>query len=480
MKKLLTTIFISILVLACIFAQPARTQAAAENAIMNNVQTTNSGDIDVPFEPIKKVRRIWVSTKPSKVVYYAGENLDITGMVVKATYSDGNSVEVTNYTVSGYSASTIGEQTITVTFSGKTATFIVTVVALDYTYTIENGGAIITGYTGTGGDILIPATLGGYPVTTIGECAFYGCSSLTGVTIPDSVTTIDCQAFFNCSSLSQMIYSGTKCQWNKITIRYGIDEQPYSNWVFSKGEHSFTYYLSDNNATCTADGTKTANCNHCDATDIAVDTDTKLGHSFTNYVSNNDATYDADGTKTAKCDRCEVIDTVTDPGTMKARNGWFSEGGKWYYYKSNVKVTGWLKDAGTWYYLNNSGVMLTNWQVIGGKWYYFTSSGAMVTGWRSIGGVYYYFNTSGAMATGWLKQGNTWYYLQSSGAMATGWQKVGSTWYYFQSSGAMKTGWLKLGSTWYYFHSSGAMATGSVRIGTKTYKFNASGACLNP
>ena len=42
-----------------------------------------------------------------------------------------------------------------------------------------------------------------------------------------------------------------------------------------------------------------------------------LGHSFTNYVSNNDATYAKDGTRTAKCDHpgCDATDTITDPGT---------------------------------------------------------------------------------------------------------------------------------------------------------------------
>ena len=42
-----------------------------------------------------------------------------------------------------------------------------------------------------------------------------------------------------------------------------------------------------------------------------------LGHSFTNYVSNDDVTCTEDGTKTAVCDRCDATDTITDEGSAK-------------------------------------------------------------------------------------------------------------------------------------------------------------------
>ena len=48
--------------------------------------------------------------------------------------------------------------------------------------------------------------------------------------------------------------------------------------------HSFTNYVSDNNATCTQDGTKTAKCDRCDETDTVKDINSKLNHSYTEQI----------------------------------------------------------------------------------------------------------------------------------------------------------------------------------------------------
>ena len=76
------------------------------------------------------------------------------------------------------------------------------VIPEDYNYTISNGNATITGYTGAGGAIIIPSTLGGYTTVAIGGNAFYDCTSLTSVTIPDSVTSIGDGAFYYCNNLT--------------------------------------------------------------------------------------------------------------------------------------------------------------------------------------------------------------------------------------------------------------------------------------
>ena len=71
---------------------------------------------------------IAVTTQPTKTSYVPGESFDRTGMVVKANYSDGTSEEINTYTVSEIDKDIIGEQTLTVSYLGKTDTITIYVV----------------------------------------------------------------------------------------------------------------------------------------------------------------------------------------------------------------------------------------------------------------------------------------------------------------------------------------------------------------
>ena len=77
------------------------------------------------------VESIRVAGNPTKAAYYQGEEFDPAGIQVKATYNNGSEQDVAaaDLAFSGFDGSNPGEQTITVTFEGKTATFNVNVIA---------------------------------------------------------------------------------------------------------------------------------------------------------------------------------------------------------------------------------------------------------------------------------------------------------------------------------------------------------------
>ncbi|HOU09306.1 MAG TPA: leucine-rich repeat protein [Clostridiales bacterium] len=76
----------------------------------------------------------------------------------------------------------------------------------DYVYTIAGSEATIIGYNGPGGDLVIPDTLGTFPVVVIANDAFQYCATLTSVDIPDTVTLIGNGAFYRCKALQSVVF----------------------------------------------------------------------------------------------------------------------------------------------------------------------------------------------------------------------------------------------------------------------------------
>ncbi len=73
------------------------------------------------------------------------------------------------------------------------------------TYEIVDDEVIITDCdTAVRGEFSIPSTLGGYPVTVIGDDAFRNCDYITSIIIPDTVTSIGQCAFENCYELGSI------------------------------------------------------------------------------------------------------------------------------------------------------------------------------------------------------------------------------------------------------------------------------------
>ncbi|MBE6841094.1 MAG: leucine-rich repeat domain-containing protein, partial [Ruminococcus sp.] len=74
----------------------------------------------------------------------------------------------------------------------------------DYSYKVTDDGIIITAYSGTEKNLVIPSAIDETAVIAIGNSAFAKNTSIVSVTIPESVTTIEGAAFKNCTSLEKV------------------------------------------------------------------------------------------------------------------------------------------------------------------------------------------------------------------------------------------------------------------------------------
>ena len=165
----------------------------------------------------------------------------------------------------------------------------------------------------------------------------------------------------------------------------------------------------------------------------------------------------------------------------EARNGWYTENGKKYWYDNGVMARD--KEAydpasDAWYWFDADGTMATDKDVFiptnaertEGKWVRYDSNGWMVKGedYR-YGGWYWFDPTTGEMMKGFVhipvvgdSEGKWVYYDEIDGQMHHGESCINGNWYYFDDyTGKMVHGEYQRNGNWYYYDQiTGIMAHG--------------------
>lgn len=117
----------------------------------------------------------------------------------------------------------------------------------------------------------------------------------------------------------QAHFGGTATCISKAVCVYCGEEYGNVNLFRHVGE---TEVRDASEADCLHDGyTGDTYCCSCGSKLTSGKTIDALGHDFAEYHSNGDATCSADGTKTAVCTRCNAVDTITDLGSKLPHTG---------------------------------------------------------------------------------------------------------------------------------------------------------------
>ena len=104
----------------------------------------------------------------------------------------------------------------------------------DYAFKTVDGVHYLTGYMGDDTELTLPSDYQGENYQ-IRERAFYNCSSLTSITIPEGVTSIENYAFDDCSSLKSIIIED-----GSTILSLGYNDYNYDQWWAVAGQGLFS------------------------------------------------------------------------------------------------------------------------------------------------------------------------------------------------------------------------------------------------
>jgi subtilisin family serine protease len=288
---------------------------ATDGANVGYCGTADEPNVIVPHY----VTGIEIVSKPNKLNYDLKQELDSTGMVVKAVYNDGTRTAVSDYTFQGFDSKTEGEKTVTVVYNGFTAEFTVTVKHTheyyseitkqptcsekgERTYKCDICGDIYTediaktehDYEDT---VVKPTcTERGYTEHICRVCADSYKDDYTPALGHDHISQITKQVA--CETDGEKTFTCTRCG------------DTYTEAIPATGHNDIVTVVEP---TCTADGYTEHKCKDCGRV-VRSDVTKALGHNYDSKITTK-ASCTEDGVLTYICTRCDESYTEKIPAT---------------------------------------------------------------------------------------------------------------------------------------------------------------------
>lgn len=288
---------------------------ATDGANVGYCGTADEPNVIVPHY----VTGIEIVSKPDKLNYDLKQELDSTGMVVKAVYNDGTRTAISDYTLQGFDSKTEGEKTVTVAYNGFTAEFTVTVKHTheyyseitkqptcsekgERTYKCDICGDIyIEDIAKTEHDyedtVVNPTcTERGYTEHICKVCADSYKDDYTPALGHDHISQITKQVA--CETDGEKTFTCTRCG------------DTYTEAIPATGHNDIVTVVEP---TCTADGYTEHKCKDCGRV-VRSDVTKALGHDYDSKITTK-ASCTEDGVLTYICTRCDESYTEKIPAT---------------------------------------------------------------------------------------------------------------------------------------------------------------------
>lgn len=239
---------------------------------------------------VREIKSVSIASTPTKTVYYVGEDLDLDGLKLKVSYSAGEAdIIEAGYTLVGETKlDAAGTRTVSVSYSGYTTSFIVTVKKVE----------------------ALSATLTSLPVKTeymVGD-EFDGTGAAFTVTYTDGSTKTftDGITFTGFSSTAKGERTIT-ATYGEFTDKFTVNIKYAAHVHVAGGDREII-----KEASCFETGKAVRYCKICGEVAESA-TLKKLSHTYGEWVTLSEATVDADGERNCTCTVCGAVQMLTLP-----------------------------------------------------------------------------------------------------------------------------------------------------------------------